>query len=106
MLQVKIIPVTHSYSEYLSTNRIKLSAKTKIFCQKSKCFSHFPHIREFSYYKMDHKAAILFPIFMFYTSNCREFHSVMITKNIVLQIIVNSEDMGLKEPEFVDFTLE
>ena len=55
---------------------------------------------------MDHKAAILFPIFIFYTSNCRDFHSVMITIYIVLQIIVNSENMGLKEPEFVDFTLK
>ena len=106
MLQVKIFPVTQSNSEYFSTNRIKISAKTKKICQKSKYSSHFSHIREFSYYKMDHKAAILFPIFIFYTSNCREFHSLMITIYIVLQIIVNSENMGLKEPEFVDFTLK
>ena len=83
MLQVKIFPVTQSYSDYFSTNRIKISAKTQKICQKSKCFSHFLHIREFSYYKMDHMAAILSGIFMFYTSNCREFHSLMITKYIV-----------------------
>ena len=83
MLQVKIFPVTQSYSEYFSTNRIKISDKTKTFCQKSKCFSHFLHIIEFSYYKMDNMAAILSRIFMFYTSNSREFHSLMITKFIV-----------------------
>ena len=83
MLQVKIFPVTQPYSEYFSTNRIKVSAKTKTFCQKSKCFSHFLHIMEFSQYKMDHMAAILSPIFMFFTLNCREFHSLVITKYIV-----------------------
>ena len=55
---------------------------------------------------MDHMAAILSGIFMFYTSNCREFHSLMITKYIVKQIMVNPENMGLKEPEFVEFTLK
>ena len=83
MLQVKIFPVTQSYSEYFSTNRIKISAKTKPFCQKSKCFSHFLHIMEFSCYKMDNMQAILSRIFMFYTSNSREFPSLMITKFIV-----------------------
>ena len=83
MLQVKIFPDTQSYSEYLSTNRIKISANIKTFYQKSKCLSHFLHIREFSYHKMDHMAAILFLIYMFYTSDCREFHSLMITNYIV-----------------------
>ena len=59
MLQMKIFPVTQSSSEYFSTNRIKISAKTKEFCQKSKCFSHLLHIRVFSHYKMGHTAAIL-----------------------------------------------
>ena len=59
MLQMKIFPVTQSSSEYFSTNRIKISAKTKKFCQKSKCFSHLLHIRVFSHYKMGHTAAIL-----------------------------------------------
>ena len=35
MLQMKIFPVTQSSSEYFSTNRIKISAKTKKFCQKA-----------------------------------------------------------------------
>ena len=59
MLQVKIFSVTQSSSEYLSTNRIKIYAKTKKFCQKSKCFSHLLHIRVFSHYKMGHTAANL-----------------------------------------------
>ena len=48
MLQLNIFPVTQSYSEYFSTNIIKISAKTQEICQKSKCFSHFLHIWEFS----------------------------------------------------------
>ena len=70
MLQVKIFSVTQFYSEYLSTNRIKISAKTKKFCL---------HIRVISHYKMGHTAAILFLIFMFYTPNRRDFYFLMIT---------------------------
>ena len=58
MLQMKIFPVTQSSSEYFSTNRIRVSAKTKKVCQKSKCFSHLHHIRVFSHNKMGHTAAI------------------------------------------------
>ena len=51
MLQMKIFPVTQSCSEYLSTNRMKISAKTQ---KNLPNVSHLFHISEFSHYKMGH----------------------------------------------------
>ena len=57
MLQMKIFPVTQSSSEYFSTNRIKISAKTKKFLPKKANVSLILlHIRVFSHYKMGHTA--------------------------------------------------
>ena len=41
MLQMKIFPVTQSSSEYFSTNRIKISAKTKKILPKKQMFLSF-----------------------------------------------------------------
>ena len=52
MLQMKIFPVTQSSSEYFSTNRIKISAKTKKILPKKQNVSliccilgYFPTIK-------------------------------------------------------------